>query len=75
VARGSRGIVTRRELLGAGLSAKEVDHSVTIGLLIVELRGVYRAGHDAPSVEARPLAAVKACGEGAVLSGPAAAWP
>jgi hypothetical protein len=74
VARRSRGIVTRRELLGAGLSAKEVDHRVTIGLLIVEFRGVYRAGHDAPSVEARYLAAVKACGEGAVLSGPAAAW-
>jgi very-short-patch-repair endonuclease len=67
-------VVTRRELLGAGLSAKKIDHRVAIGLLIVEFRGVYRAGHDAPSVEARYLAAAKACGEGAVLSGLAAAW-
>ena len=45
-----------------------------IGLLIVEFRGVYRAGHRAPSVEARYMAAVKACGEEAVISGLAAAW-
>ena len=37
-------------------------------------RGVYRVGHRAPSVEARYLAAVLACGEGAVLSGRAAAY-
>ena len=36
--------------------------------------GVYRVGHRAPSVEARYMAAVKACGEGALLSGLAAAW-
>jgi hypothetical protein len=34
---------------------------------------VYRVGHRAPSVHARYLAAVLACGEGAVLSGRAAA--
>jgi hypothetical protein len=33
---------------------------------------VYRVGHRAPSVEARYLAAVLACGDGAVLSGRAA---
>ncbi|MDQ3933639.1 MAG: hypothetical protein M3340_03300 [Actinomycetota bacterium] len=37
-------------------------------------RGVYRVGHTAPSVEARYIAAVKACGPGAVLSGLAAAY-
>jgi very-short-patch-repair endonuclease len=36
-------------------------------------RGVYRVGHRAPSVEAGYLAAVLACGEGALLSGRAAA--
>jgi very-short-patch-repair endonuclease len=36
--------------------------------------GVYRVGHLAPNVEARYLAAVLACGEGAVLSGMPAAW-
>jgi hypothetical protein len=35
--------------------------------------GVYRVGHRAPSVEAGYVAAVKACGEGALLSGKAAA--
>ena len=37
-------------------------------------RGVYRVGHRAPSVEARYLAAVLACGDGAVLSGEAAGY-
>ena len=35
------------------------------GTLIREHRGVYRVGHRAPSVLARYLAAVRACGEGA----------
>jgi hypothetical protein len=35
---------------------------------------VYRVGHRAPSPEARYMAAVKAAGEGGVLSGLAAAW-
>ena len=43
------------------------------GALLREHPGVYRVGHRAPSVEARYLAAVWACGEGAVLSGRAAA--
>ena len=43
------------------------------GSLLFEYRGVYRVGHRAPSREARYLAAVKACGPGAVLSGRAAA--
>jgi hypothetical protein len=37
-------------------------------------RGVYRLGHRAPSIEASYMAAVLACGEGAVLSGLAAAF-
>lgn len=43
-----------------------------VGTLIREYKGVYRVGHRAPSVEARYLAAVRACGEGALLSGRAA---
>lgn len=46
---------------------------VTSCLGVREHRGVYRVGHRAPSVEARYLAAVLACGRGAVLSGRAAA--
>ena len=36
--------------------------------------GVYRVGHTAPSVEATYLAAVWACGEGALLMGLSAAF-
>jgi hypothetical protein len=43
------------------------------GLLIVVHRGVYRVGHRAPSTEATYMAAVLACGDGAVLSGRAGA--
>ncbi len=61
------------ELLEAGITPEEIAHRVRIGGLIVELRGVYRVGHRAPSVEARYMAAIKACGAGARLSGLAAA--
>jgi hypothetical protein len=67
------GVVTRRQLLGAGVSAKEIEHRLGVGALIREHPGVYRVGHRAPSIEARYMAAVKACGEGAALSGRAAA--
>jgi very-short-patch-repair endonuclease len=43
------------------------------GALIPVHRGVYRVGHRAPSREATYLAAVRACGEHALLSGRAAA--
>jgi very-short-patch-repair endonuclease len=68
------GVVTRREVLAAGLSERQVDRRIGRGALIVVHPGVYRVGHRAPSVEARYLAAVKAAGEGAVLSGLAAAY-
>jgi very-short-patch-repair endonuclease/predicted transcriptional regulator of viral defense system len=68
------GVVTRREVLAAGLSERQVDRRIGRGALIVVHPGVYRVGHRAPSLEARYLAAVKAAGEGAVLSGLAAAY-
>src|SRR3954469_9202155 len=67
------GVVTRPELLRAGISTGAIERRVRKGLLIQEHPGVYRVGHRAPTVEARYLAAVRACGEGAVLSGRAAA--
>jgi very-short-patch-repair endonuclease len=69
----AHGVVTRAELLAAGVTPKEIKARVRKGALIRVHHGVYRVGHRAPSVEARYLAAVKACGEGAVLSGLAAA--
>ena len=69
----AHGVVTRVELLTAGLTPEQIRQRTTRGALRVVHRGVYRVGHTAPSVEARYLAAVLACGEGAVLSGRAAA--
>jgi hypothetical protein len=68
----SHGVVTRRELLGAGITPEEIRQRLGTGALLREYRGVYRVGHRAPSLDARYLAAVRACGEGALLSGRAA---
>ncbi|MFL5866143.1 MAG: type IV toxin-antitoxin system AbiEi family antitoxin domain-containing protein [Thermoleophilaceae bacterium] len=70
----SHGVVKRRELLRSGISRNEIEHRLETGALIREFRGVYRVGHRAPSVEARYLAAVFACGEGALLCGRAAGY-
>jgi very-short-patch-repair endonuclease len=74
IAEAQYGVVTRRQALDAGLTATEVDRRVETGALLREYRGVYRVGHRAPSVEACYLAAVLACGNGALLSGAAAAY-
>src|SRR3954454_2121167 len=72
---GSRahGVATRAELLGAGLSRSRIDREIRKGGLIRQYPGVYRVGHAAPSVDASYMAAVKAAGNGAALSGRAAA--
>lgn len=53
----------------AGITPAEIRQRLHTGALHHEHRGVYRAGHRAPNLEARYLAAVRACGEGALLSG------
>jgi hypothetical protein len=74
VADGAHGVVTRSELLDAGVTRRQIARRLAAGGLRREYPGVYRVGHGAPSVEARYMAAVKACGEGARLSGRAAAY-
>lgn len=69
IARAAHGVVTRAELLTAGITVKEIAHRVRKGALIPQYPGVYRAGHCAPSREATYLAAVRAGGPGAVLYG------
>jgi predicted transcriptional regulator of viral defense system/very-short-patch-repair endonuclease len=69
----AHGVVTRSELVRGGLTPEQIRQRTIRGALIVVHRGVYRVGHRAPSVEAHYLAAVLACGEGALLSGRAAA--
>jgi hypothetical protein len=73
LAAASHGVVTRRELLAAGVTADEITRRLRSGTLIRIHPGVYRVGHAAPSQEATYLAAVRACGDGARLSGLAAA--
>jgi hypothetical protein len=73
LARRAHGVVTRRELLRVQITRTEIDHRLRTGALIAVFRGVYRVAHTAPSVEAHHLAAVKACGAAALLSGKAAA--
>lgn len=73
IARRAHGIVTRWELLAAGLTKAEIDRRIRRGALIPVYQGIYRVGHEAPSVEADYMAAVKAGGDGALLCGLAAA--
>jgi hypothetical protein len=70
----ANGVVSREELLAAGIAPHVVRDRIRNGLLIREYPGVYRVGHRAPSPLATYSAAVKAGGEGAVLAGFAAAW-
>jgi len=74
VATSAKGIATRRELLDAGVSSDEISHRLDTGALLLEYPGVYRVGHRAPNFESSYMAAVKACGDGALLSGMAAAY-
>jgi hypothetical protein len=67
------GNVTRKQLLGAGLSSRAIQARLDRGLLIRQHRGVYRVGHAAQSTQATYRAAVLACGDRATLVGPAAA--
>jgi predicted transcriptional regulator of viral defense system len=73
IAGGAYGVVTTAELLRAGVSADQIEARALKGSLIRIHRGVYRAGHCAPSMEATYLAAVRRCGEEALLCGRAAA--
>ena len=74
IASRAHGVVTREELTAAGVSAAEIKRCVKSGTLIRRYRGVYRVGHYAWSIEAEYMAAVKACGPGALLCGRAAAY-
>jgi very-short-patch-repair endonuclease len=62
------GVVTRRQLLDLGLSAQSIQHRLTRGRLHRVYRGVYAVGRPALDREGRWMAAVLACGPGAVLS-------
>jgi len=69
----AHGNVTRRELLGAGLTSRMIERRVEKGALIQVYDGVYRVGHVAPSRQASYMGATKAGGPGVFISGPPAA--
>lgn len=68
LAREQHGVVTRRQLLDAGLSGKAIDHRRTKGRLHPVHRGVYAVGRAELTRHGRWMAAVLACGADAVLS-------
>ncbi|HET7416781.1 MAG TPA: type IV toxin-antitoxin system AbiEi family antitoxin domain-containing protein [Solirubrobacterales bacterium] len=68
VARKQHGIVTTRQLVGAGLTRAAISKRVRSGRLYRVHQGVYSVGHDGLSQEAGWMAAVLACGKEAVLS-------
>jgi putative AbiEi antitoxin of type IV toxin-antitoxin system/uncharacterized protein DUF559 len=62
------GVVSLAQLRALGIGARAVQLRASAGRLHRVYRGVYAVGHQALRVEGRRLAAVLACGPGAVLS-------
>ena len=68
IASEQHGVVSRQQLIAAGLSETGIARRVESGRLHRIHRGVYAVGHRGLSLEGRWMAAVLACGEGAALS-------
>lgn len=62
------GVIARRQLLELGFSAGMIEHRAAKGWLRSLHRGVYALGHEKLSTRGRWMAAVLACGDGAILS-------
>ncbi|MGH2985529.1 MAG: type IV toxin-antitoxin system AbiEi family antitoxin domain-containing protein [Solirubrobacterales bacterium] len=67
-AAGEWGVLTTAELLACGLTHPAISRRRRRGWLHQLYTGVWAVGHENPPFEGRLLAAVKACGPGAVLS-------
>ena len=67
------GVVARRQLLALGFNAREIEHRVARGRLHPAMRGVYAVGWPHLTQKRRWMAAVLACGDGAMLSHSSAA--
>ncbi len=62
------GVVARRQLLELEFNAREIEHRVRRGRLHLVMRGVYAVGWPGLTQKRRWMAAVLACGDGAMLS-------
>ena len=62
------GLVSRPQLLELGLGRRAIEHRLELGRLEPVHRGVYTIGHRLLARDGRWMAAVLACGPGAVLS-------
>jgi very-short-patch-repair endonuclease len=68
LAEAQHGVVARRQLIEAGMGRERIRSWRRSGRLVLQHRGVYSLGHALLAVEGRWMAAVLACGDGAVLS-------
>jgi very-short-patch-repair endonuclease len=68
IAARQHGVAARWQLEAAGLGARGIRNRVERGQLHRVHRGIYAVGHRGLSLHGRWMAAVLACGEGAVLS-------
>lgn len=66
IAARQHGVVTRRQLIGEGISSGAVERRVSAGRLRPVHRGVYRVG-PLPAPRSREMAAVLACGPAATV--------
>jgi very-short-patch-repair endonuclease len=67
LARTQHGVVARAQLAGLGISSDAIDRRLADGWLVPLHRGVYRVG-PVETARTREVAAVLACGAGAVVS-------
>ena len=80
LAYGQHGVISVRQLIALGWSHAAIARAVRDGYLIRIHRGVYAVGHTRLTARGRWMAAVLACGDGALLSHRAGAalhdlWP
>lgn len=73
LAKSQHGVISRRQLLDLGFSPKAVKHRVSVGRLHPIRRGIYSVGRPSLTQHGHWMAALLACGNGAVLSHSSAA--
>src|ERR671923_2356377 len=68
LARGQHGVIARSQLIELEFSSRAIEHRLATGRLHSLFRGVYAVGRPDVTREGWWMAAVLACGDGAVLS-------